>query len=231
MKFLLRSLIIKITQPLINFIMTSKIGRSLYFDRIPPNKMVIANTDDLDFVVNSSDKVIGKSTFVNQVPYESELLSLSIEYLHRHKKQVTTLLDIGANIGTVGLTAVKKKMVSQCIAFEPDPLNYNYLLKNILINDLNEYVSTYNVGLSNGLQDQMEFEVDRENFGDHRLRLKADNGLYEEINRRVILVKVMKLDNYYSEIPLDSSLIWMDTQGAEGLILKGANNLLQKLYQ
>lgn len=190
--------------------------------------MIIANTIYLDFIVNSSDKVIGKSTFVDKTPFDSTILNDAFHHLYKFRtKQIKSIVDIGANIGTIGLTAVASKMVQNCIAFEPDLRNFSLLKSNIVLNHLQESVSAYNVALSNGKSNKMELEIDSLNFGDSRLRVGNNQGLFNESSRNTIKVQVKKLDDYINEIKPNDSLIFIDTQVSEGLILKGASNFLK----
>lgn len=136
------------------------------------------------------------------------------------------MIDVGANIGTIGLTAVATKIVNHCLAFEPEPLNYKLLELNISLNNLSQSVSAYNVALSDGQHNEMEFEIDDKNSGDHRIRVTNSPGLFQESARQVIRVTTARLDDFTSQIDSTKSLIWMDTQGFEGYVLSGAKNLL-----
>lgn len=62
-----------------------------------------------------------------------------------------TFVDIGANIGYFAVTIGnrKRKDGSRIYAFEPLPVNYEILLENIKLNNLQEIVSPYNIALSN----------------------------------------------------------------------------------
>ena len=133
---------------------------------------------------------------------------------------------MGANIGTIGLTAVAAKIVNNCIAFEPEPKNYKLLELNITLNNLSQSVSAYNVALSNVQHTEVEFELCDHHFGDHRVRVTDSPGLFQESTRQIIKVTTARLDDFTSQIDSTKALIWMDTQGFEGYVLSGAKNLL-----
>lgn len=216
--------------PVVRFFTNTRFGRSVFFEHQPALTYLTAQTQAGKFVVNSSDKVIGRSTFVNQIPFESEMLSEAISLLKDEsaKGGIKLLIDIGANIGTIGLTAVSTGLVEKCIAFEPEPNNFNLLQINIAINSLSNRVKAYNLALSDGSVTELAFELDGVNYGDHRVRISEEQGLYNEMSRTVIKVKAAQLSDFQNDIDPTTSLIWMDTQGFEGYVLTGAIPLIKK---
>ena len=57
------------------------------------------------------------------------------------------LLDIGANVGMYTVIAAKIYK-AKVFAFEPEPINYSILIKNIILNNLSDLVSSYPAGIS-----------------------------------------------------------------------------------
>ena len=53
------------------------------------------------------------------------------------------MLDIGANVGTIGLTALAKGYVNEVWAFEPEPHNYSLLMSNVWLNGLNASLKSF----------------------------------------------------------------------------------------
>jgi FkbM family methyltransferase len=218
--------------PFVRFFINTRPGRSIFYKNQPAQTLLIAQTQAGKFVVNSSDKVIGLSTFVNQIPYDSEKLAEVIGFLKVDGEdrlgRVELLIDIGANIGTIGLTAVSAGVVKKCIAFEPEPNNFSLLQANIAINSLSNRVTAHNLALSDGSVSELEFELDGVNYGDHRVRISKEQGLYNELSRTVIKVKAAQLSDFQNDIDPKTSIIWMDTQGFEGYVLSGAIPLIEK---
>ena len=58
------------------------------------------------------------------------------------------LLDIGANVGMYTVIAAKIYK-AKVFAFEPEPINYSILIKNIILNGISDLVSSYPAGISN----------------------------------------------------------------------------------
>lgn len=76
--------------------------------------------------------------------YEKEPITL--EWLSTLTKD-SVLLDIGANVGMYTVIAAKIYK-AKVFAFEPEPINYSILIKNIILNDLSDLVSSYPAGIS-----------------------------------------------------------------------------------
>lgn len=210
---------------LAKFLIGSRYGRRALYVSYPPNSLLVANSGDEVFVVNSSDRVIGFKTFSDGKSYQSSTLDKMCDLLPaRFAKH--TFIDIGANIGVIGIHAVNSSRFKQCFAFEPDPLNFRLLKANVLLNDLEHKFSVFNVALSDGTVSSLDFELDEENFGDHRIRNKNMPGLFDEQSRKVISVPAACLDDFGQQIDFSSSVVWMDVQGYEGKILAGASKFL-----
>ena len=180
------------------------------------------------FVVSSDDQTIGRNTFINGgEPFDFEKMELVFNLLNLKSPQ-KLLVDIGANIGTICIPAVKRGYFKSAIAIEPDPLNYKLLSINIAMNDLQESVSHRNIALGNQINKVLRFELSKENHGDHRVRVTHETGDagYDEGNRKTIDVSSTSLDGVLETQNLESVVIWMDTQGYEGFILEGASHVL-----
>lgn len=59
-----------------------------------------------------------------------------------------TVIDLGANIGASAVLIHSYFNDAKIICFEPDPENYKYLLKNIKLNNLKDYIECVNVAIS-----------------------------------------------------------------------------------
>ncbi len=109
---------------------STKIGRMTVYKAQAPNTLLVAKASDLKFLVNSSDMAVGLSTYINRVAFDSEKISPLLSICGRGGGQ-SIMLDIGANIDTIGLTALAQGDVAEVWAFEPEPHNYSLLMSNI----------------------------------------------------------------------------------------------------
>lgn len=174
------------------------------------------------YIVSSRDLVIGRSLYIKgEFDFDKFVQVFSLLDFDSTKSSMT-LIDIGANIGSIGIPAVSRGYVDKCIAFEPEPLNLKLLKINVILNGLEENFVVYPVALGDKAG-EVRFELSDTNYGDHRVRMgEVEEGLYDEKNRKTISVPMKTLDEYYDDFLHGDFLIWMDTQGFEGYVLNGA---------
>ncbi len=111
------------------------------------------------------------------------------------------------------------------IAIEPEPRNYRALVSNIYLNDLADKITPLNLALGDRKQ-TLTLELSPNNSGDHRIKVSVEKGTGSEGQRQTVIVNSESLDSVIPDIGRNSHLIWMDTQGYEGIILQGARNAL-----
>ena len=225
MKSLALKIIIPALRNIVYLFLNTKIGREAFYEKMPKNQLLLAHTkENLYYIVNSSDKIIGKSVYCNKQSFDAQHLINALNLIACRK---SVLIDVGANIGTIGILGVSKNLFDKCIAFEPEPNNFKLLKQNILLNDLENKFDIRNVALSNVNEGSLKFELSEDNYGDHRVRVKTTSGLHNEGNRKVISVAVNTLDHALINEDLNDCVLFMDTQGFEGHVLSGATKILQ----
>jgi FkbM family methyltransferase len=134
------------------------------------------------------------------------------------------VLDIGANFGYYGLIAAQFiGNNGRVYALEPEPNNFRLLVSNIELNDFSNIVPQH-IALSNETGKTTLF-LDKTNLGAHSMRhpnVIVDGGLVE--------IETTTLDNFVqTKMETDRvDLITMDVQGAEGLVIDGADQTLRK---
>jgi FkbM family methyltransferase len=124
-------------------------------------------------------------------------------------------IDIGANIGRYTVTLAKK--CREVYAFEPFPKTYDYLVRNIELNELRN-VRTFPVAIWNKVE-IVKFHV-KKSSGINSI-VEPENAITE------IEVTALPLD-YFSFIKI--GLIKIDVEGAEVEVLKGMTENL-KIYR
>lgn len=144
---------------------------------------------------------------------------------------VGTLLDVGANIGPISVPAVARGLAARAIAFEPDPLNYRTLMANLYLNDLVGRVTAINTALGEHPDETLEFQLSPDNKGDHRViapELSGPDALGENVWQtcQVSSTSLDAISNELSIVPGSDTLLWMDVQGWEAKVLRGATALL-----
>jgi FkbM family methyltransferase len=132
-----------------------------------------------------------------------------------------TYVDIGANIGLTTIPVAQNDKVN-CIAFEPDPVNFANLKVNVRNNCPHRNVKMESLALCEK-RCTLSFELADRNLGDHRMASR--NGAATE--RRVIKVPGAPLDEQIDDLhgPL---AVKCDTQGAEPFVIAGGQKVLSQ---
>lgn len=138
------------------------------------------------------------------------------------------VLDVGANIGLVTIAlAHAVGAEGRVIAFEPVPANIQYLRWNVETNWLMDVVDIISKAVSdvNGLT-TMSISDEWNALGSITKGEVELAGRHETTGQRRIDVEMIRLDSYF---PLDVhiDLVKIDVEGAEHLVFKGMERLLE----
>ncbi|MFM0485074.1 FkbM family methyltransferase [Paraburkholderia strydomiana] len=138
-----------------------------------------------------------------------------------------TYLDIGANIGMTTIPIAQHNERVKCYAFEPEPVNYRNLLRNIAENCPSPNIETFQLALHER-EEVLPFEIADGNLGDHRLHFETNlPAKQNEVGRKIIEVRCARLD----DLPIQLSgpvFAKVDTQGAEPYVFTGGSKTLAK---
>lgn len=203
---------------------------SLYFliyNKLKPKGVVLMNIEGNKMYVNADDRGIAPMLLMDGVmeKYETELFKKMI-------KEGMVVVDIGANIGYFTLIAAKLVGKSGIVyAFEPEPTTYELLCRNIELNNYTNIVSIQKA-VSNK-QGKIGFWVDKAGIAissiakDNVLAFSRApvDGLSEEPIS--IEIETITLDEFFKNLSNKIDFIKIDTQGAEGLIIDGAETVLR----
>ncbi len=144
-----------------------------------------------------------------------------VSLLPREIYEGNVVIDVGANIGYY--TIIFSRLVGDkgvVYAFEPDPVNFEILKKNISLNNCTNVIAEQKA-LSNK-SGKTSLYISGENRGDHRIYDPGDG-------REAIDIETVSLDDYLKDLtPRGIDFLKIDVQGAEVVVLEGANKILQK---
>lgn len=208
---LLRWPLITICKILLCFL-NSKIPliRRAVYDTMPVPYIVTG--DEEIFIVSTSDKVIGREIFLHD-QFDFDKLKLAIAILSREGLAVPRhLIDVGANIGSIVVPAVRRGYFQSATAIEPHPENLKLLRANLALNNLCDAVNVLGVAVGDESGITLRLSESKHNSGNHSI---GGDGL------EVKSICLNELD-----IPLKDSLLWMDIEGYEGHALAGASKLI-----
>jgi FkbM family methyltransferase len=130
-----------------------------------------------------------------------------------------TYMDIGANIGLTTIPVARNPRV-RCLAFEPEPLNFEFLKRNVARNAAGGSVEFYQVALFHS-RCSMSLSIADTNIGDHRLTTGTVPG------RRSIEIPAVPLDDFLDKIDRPLA-VKVDTQGAEPHVIAGGGKVLAR---
>lgn len=183
------------------------------------------------FATYRKDLVIGAAIRAGG-QFEEQAVLETLSFLESLGENVnrTTFLDIGANIGTHNIAALKNGF-KKAICIEADCDNYKLLKVNHLLNDLDQRCVDVYSAVSD-MDGDATLELSDTNFGDHRVKVAGVGdvlAVHGEQERGTRSVPVRRLDTLLNELaiqPDQIGLAWIDTQGHEGQVLSGATSLL-----
>jgi FkbM family methyltransferase len=129
------------------------------------------------------------------------------------------MLDIGANTGRMSIPRVILGDIGRAYCIEPDPLNYEALVRNIADNGLRGLVlpDMAAIGSTTGRARLRHAKY----TGGHRVVYGADEGDIDVVS--------LRLDDWVEQTAIDPQLVTyikVDTQGAEVHVFRGAPRLL-----
>lgn len=176
----------------------------------------VTTKDKLTFVASSKDNVI-----LNEMEYTKETFSrkmidvfLELSELYYGHRQSGYFLDLGANIGTTSIYVRKSRPDLKVVAIEACKENFDLLRVNCILNQTEDIITELC-----GLSDQNGFAA-----------LQFEDGncggtcLVEGTGKEGD-VHTVKLDDYVQNAGIQMEridYIWMDVEGYEPKVIKGA---------
>ncbi|MCB0762388.1 MAG: FkbM family methyltransferase [Flavobacteriales bacterium] len=201
-------------------------GRNFLVERIPgwllkrpEGKVVFTSKYGYRMEINPGEDYRGlERTLYERGVYEFGLL----EWLYHHLQSGDHVMDIGANIGLISLTAaVVVGKNGSVTAFEPHPNTRACLERNIRLNGFsNVEVSSYGLG---AVESKLAMHEEVGNRGGATL----DDTAFE--SEGSLEIEVMALDTFVERHAIDRlDLIKIDVEGWELQVLLGAKKTLQR---
>ena len=139
-----------------------------------------------------------------------------IEFCKKELKKGDTVIDVGANIGY--FTLFFSKLVGEkgkVIAFEPDPINFDILKKNIELNKITN-VELVKKGVSNKNEFMRLYKSPVS--GGHSL-------IKNEWGKEYTDIQTVTLDEYFKEQKID--VIKIDVEGFELEVIEGGKKIFK----
>jgi len=209
----LQLLVYSLIYPVARIILGEERSRKIcdsFFKKPFPSKILLPS-----FLIKS--KIILRG---NEIDWGSLVEIYEDDIYHMNTlKEGMNVVDIGAYIGAYTvLVAEKVGKNGKVIAIEPEPQNYEQLLKNIKLNNFHN-VTPIKIALT-----------DHEGFEKIYLHslLGCHSLIFQENKDSYLNIPVKRLDKLLEELNLKRvDIIKIDTEGAEIPILKGAEKTLK----
>lgn len=201
------------------FVVVFFLGRKKAQNFLLPFDTEVENSFGKFFIPKNSDLVLTVSS-----KSEADLL----KYFHIQKGKV--FLDIGANAGKYSIYLGRNQENIKVYSFEPSPSTFNILKRNIELNDLNEKVRIFNIGISEKV-DELQFANSRSATGLSYIISDEDKKLLVD-GFEITTVKVRSLDGLLSKEKVaieDIELIKIDVENHEKSVISGAIETLNRL--
>lgn len=190
---------------------------------------VVSDMQGAQILVRTDDPFVSASVFADghygdAIELDSAVRTLRAAGFEARLGDRSTFLDVGANIGTATVSALTRQTFANAVAIEPEPGNLAMLRANVALNDLHERVRVMAVAV--GAEDgSAELLVNRENPGDHRVV----TGSGAPGSAQTVAVPLRSIDSMVAAgeiVPSDIGLLWIDVQGFEAEVLRGASALI-----
>lgn len=182
------------------------------------------------FLVSTRDMEIGRLLYAGghwDLNVMRQLIRYTADLTGRDLRD-RTLLDVGANIGTTSVYAVKSFAANHVHAFEPAPGNVKLLRQNVELNDIAGRVTVHEMAISN-MSGRAALSLSADNPGDHRIVINGPEIGNADARAGQLIVSVDTLDHLADSGTINAAeigLLWVDTQGHEGHVIAGAARIL-----
>ena len=157
-----------------------------------------------------SKSALSHSLYMNRNSRKSDLRIL----LDNINLENAIVIDAGANIGHLSVLISKHRPDSQIYAFEPHPVTYRNMVKNIRLNDCKNIIP-----LNFALSDKLGVVRFTDNYSDDQNRISID-GSIECVS--------LKLDNFVEDFGR-VDLLKIDVEGFEWFVCNGARKMLDNV--
>lgn len=143
----------------------------------------------------------------------------TVAWITDHLPKNGTLLDIGSNIGTVGLPVARRRSDARVVCVEASPSVFAYLDRNIRVNGLAERVSARHCVVSASDASHVSFYSPEEGYGRGSMSPVFTQAAEQIAN--------LRLDDLVRSLPSEPDLLKIDVEGFEKQVIEGGIGFLR----
>jgi FkbM family methyltransferase len=181
------------------------------------------------YMVSTKDRGVGQSLFLKRSRGEMRRLEIVLGVLGelgaRDRALEGAILDVGANIGTTSIHAVRSLGFARAVAIEPLPENFRLLRINVIANDLEDRFRTLRYAISDE-GGTARLTVRPTKSGSSKIRPTWRTPGKSDISVPQTTLDTLVANGVFS--PEEIGLLWLDVQGHEGHVLNGAQSLTSR---
>jgi len=177
-----------------------------------------------EFIEYDGHKIfLGSEDTVNIATFGYEHEKFELNLFKNSLKEGDVILDLGANIGLYSLSAARiVGEKGKVYSFEPDPITFKNLKKNIELNKFNN-VELVNKAVSNKTG-TITFTSSENISSRSKNYIKLD----DKLENNSIKIQTIKMDDFFENNDIVINVIKMDVEGAEFEALKGMKKIIDK---
>jgi len=202
--------------------------REFFADASRHTPLLAVDSGGCRYLVATWDVKVGRSLFANRRRAEMVALRKAIDVASASSGAAGweggTFLDVGANIGTTTIAALASGRFAAVIALEPELENVRLLRANAALNGFEREVKVLPVAAS-----------DREGIAHLRMSVKNSGGhsvaIEDPGESTARAIQVVRLDHLVERGVIDPDrvgMVWVDAQGHEGHVVRGAQSLVRR---
>ncbi|MET0633002.1 MAG: FkbM family methyltransferase [Xanthobacteraceae bacterium] len=189
-------------------------------------QLVLCELGDVRFFVDPADRVVGAWLMWHGEWQRREIdQAVAVLAASGQLPPDAVFVDVGANIGTHTVYALKSGRFARAVAFEPEPRNARLLAMNIEANKLADAVTILAKAAGDAAGSAV-LHLHPRNKGAHALGTAPSDDGREQLD-----VPVVRVENTLGELGLSADrlgLIWIDVEGHEPQVLRGLGALLAR---
>lgn len=202
------------------FPLVTRLYKFLYQSLLPQKRVILVPVHQHKMYVDIGDMGGMTSILVSGGIYEKQTTWVFRSMVNKGM----VCLDIGANIGY--FTLIAARLVGEegkVFAFEPEPHNFDLLVRNITLNGYDNVIPVQKaISNKNG---RTKLFLNTFEGGGHTLARARHNDKFFE---GIIEVEVQTLDSFFSDYNGKIDFIKVDVEGAELAVLEGMGNIIKK---
>lgn len=203
------------------FSLVMKLYKFLYQALLPQERVILVPVQEQKMYVDIGDMGDLTPALVSTGIYHKQMTEVVKSIITRGM----VCLDIGAMIGY--FTLIMARLVGEegkIFAFEPEPHNFDLLVRNIAVNGFGN-VTAVPKAISNK-NEKAKLFLDRVNLGSHSLVRPGQNT--HTLGRDIIEVEAQTLESFFRDYNGKIDFVKMDVEGAELAVLEGMENIINK---